>query len=178
MGRPPMRNEASLRRLVELGIDVYLPRGTQARGAVAAAIANAGRRPATAGPARVGREAGDADENHSIDVVVLAQAMSKPARTLVADVMRALRCAGVVCVHAGDDELSALATASAVVMFGEARVRAAGALVPAQRQTAIGWVVSADLAALVGDADGKRALWSELRRTLRRLAAQGEPARR
>lgn len=162
-----MRNEASLRRLGELGIDVYLRRGAQPRGV---ATASAARRSAT-----VSRDVG---EGHPGDVVVLARATAKPAQTLVADVMRALRCAGVTCVHADAGDSHVLRRASAMVMLGDAQARAAGATVPAQRQAAIGWVVSADPAALIGDADGKRALWSELRRTVRQLAARGEPARR
>jgi len=59
------------------------------------------------------------------------------------------------------------------VLFGDALARTVGAVLPAQRQREIGWVVTGELAVLARDAQGKRALWSELRRLVRKISSEG-----
>jgi DNA polymerase III psi subunit len=171
-----MRDEASLRRLAEIGIDVYRRRDASPRD-TAAPSGVATQRPVQE-PARMAahgdaRSPDNADTGQAADIVVLADATSKAARDLLADVLRTLRGAGFVCAHSDAGDRSALTRAGAVVMLGQAQARAAGAVVSAQCQIAMGWVVSTDALALIGNAGAKRALWSELRRIMRRLAVRG-----
>lgn len=147
-----MRDDASLRRLAEIGVDVYLLRGATVRAVDAPGAADA---PSGAPPVPA--------------VVVLADATDKRAARLLDDVARALRLARIRCRIDARASEAALAEASALVAFGEAQARAAGACLPARRQDGIGWVVVADPVAFVGNAAAKRALWSELRRILRPL---------
>lgn len=149
--RPP-DEAARLRRLAEMGVDVYLPRAER-RGGIAESA------PAVASPPAAAR------------VLVLA-ADAAPAR-LLADVVRALRLARIEAVEADPSDTAALAAAAGLVLFGDAPVRAAGAALPAQRQREIGWVATREPEALARDASAKRALWSELRRLARLLGATG-----
>lgn len=147
-----MRDEASLRRLAEIGIDVYVLRGSQVAATATLPVAAA-----AAGSAADGRV-----------VVVLAD--DAGAARLLGDVRRAFAFARVGCrIEASADE-DALAAADALVAFGDARARAAGACLPTARQQSIGWVVLAEPADLARDAVAKRAMWSELKRILRGLA--------
>lgn len=174
-----MLDEENLRRLAEMGIDVYVPRVAAQRAATIApparSGANAGWR-ATAQSART--DDGMSAEQTQAAVVLLADASSAGARGLIADVVRALGFASIACVCADARDEGALATASALVMFGDPEIRAAGAVVPAQRQREIGWVAVSELAALAGAGSAKRALWSELKRMARELAARSAPERR
>jgi hypothetical protein len=146
-----MLDEADLRRLAEIGVDVYVPRGADAVPASAAACA------ATRAINRAG----------GVAAVLLADASEPRAAALLASVMRALAFARVSCKQADVPDESALSNVQALVAFGDARARAAGALLSAQRQREIGWVVTSEPAALATDAQGKRALWSELKRIAR-----------
>lgn len=183
-----MRHEASLRRLEEMGIDVYLPRDARGVGAASSpAIAEARAadettlRPAAAAanvtPAAVASSTKEVagTSPRGADVLLLAD-MSAATEPLLAAVTRTLAFARVTCARASADDANALATATAraLVAFGEAQARAAGAALSAQRQSQIGWVVAAEVARLRGDALGKRALWGELKRVVRLLRA---PAR-
>lgn len=153
-----MLDERSLRQLAEMGIDVYLPRAA-ARGAepvqqVAAAAASTDTVPAA-----------------PVTVLLVAEGPAANASRLLGDVRRALGFGRIDCrsFEASDDNV--LDAARALVVFGQAQVRAVGARMPAQRQQAIDWVVAAEPAALAGNAVAKRALWSELRRMLRGLSS-------
>jgi hypothetical protein len=162
-----MRDEPSLRRLAEMGIDVYLPRAAmRARTAVppvfaadVAAIAPLRQVESSNTSAAVAKEPAPA-----IEVLLLADVESTVAARLLADIARALRFARIVSAPAKMRDESAIGAASALVMFGDAQARAVGALLPADRQREMKWVVGAGLAALAVDAHAKRALWSELRR--------------
>ncbi|MFC4819520.1 hypothetical protein ACFO6Q_04250, partial [Dokdonella ginsengisoli] len=101
-------------------------------------------------------------------VLVAPAAPPKPAG-LLADVARALRFARLDCTACEAPDEAALQEARAFVLFGEAQVRSLGARLPAQRQREVGWVVTGEAVALAGDAQAKRALWSELRRLVRAL---------
>ena len=162
-----MLDEANLRRLAEMGIDVYLPRGS-AQAPVEVAIAE---------PVESAVVVSVANEVQA-DVLLLADADSRPAVALLADVVRALAFARVGSARMSSPDEAALGAASMLVAFGDAHARAAGALLPAQRQREMAWVVSVELAELACSAQGKRALWSELRRSLRGLAARHGQARR
>lgn len=151
-----MHDEASLRRLEEMGIDVYLPR--------ASLVAETPSSPANAG------DAATTASSRRVDVLLLAGA-DATAEPLLAAVARTLAFARVAAAPARADDAAALAQARALVAFGEAQARAAGAALDAQRQAQIGWVVAADVAQLRGDALAKRALWGELKRIVRSLRA-------
>ncbi|MBO9665153.1 hypothetical protein [Dokdonella sp.] len=162
-----MLDESSLARLAEMGIDVYVPRS---RGEALRMRAEPSREPAAPGAPVVAQPA--VATAASAGVLLVGQATAKPAM-LLADVARALRFARIDCAACETPDETMLQAARALVLFGEAPVRAVGALLPAQRQREIGWIVSGDVAALVGDARAKRALWSELRRVVRTLS-EGE----
>jgi hypothetical protein len=151
-----MRDEADLRRLAEIGIDVYALRTGSSPAGVAASAAP-------------GLPSGAAA------AVLLADASTPRATALLAAVVRALAFARVSCAHADEPGESVLAGAMALVAFGDARARAAGALMSAQRQREMAWVVTSEPAVLAADAQAKRALWSELKRIVRQL---GDGSRR
>ena len=153
----PGMDEHDLHRLAEIGIDVYLPRGaSRPMHAPADAVAAPSAAGATDPPGTGG-------------VLLLGDASSARGAALLAAVARALAFARVACTRAAVAEEAALADARALVAFGDARARAAGAALSAQRQREIGWVVTAEPGLLAGDAHAKRALWSELKRIARPL---------
>jgi len=149
-------DDRDLHRLAEIGIDVYLPRG-----ASPAPRANLVHEPVAAAPAPTAAPGGG--------VLLLADASNPRGAALLAGVVRALAFARVDCAQAGNADEATLATARALVAFGDVQARAAGAALSAQRQREIGWVVTAEPAVLAGDARAKRALWSELKRVVRPL---------
>ena len=153
-----MRDEADLRRLAEIGIDVYVPRGNGSPKSLAVFAAPG---PATASGAAT--------------AVLLADVSTPRATALLAAVTRALAFARVASAQASEADESVLSGAMALVAFGEARARAAGASISAQRQREIAWVVTSEPAVLAADAQAKRALWSELKRIARQL---GDASRR
>lgn len=183
-----MLNEANLRRLAEMGIDVYVPRVAAACAAkavpvVAPAVADSIPAVATLPCAQpTSRTHVDVPvafgSTGQAGVVLLADITSVSANALLADVVRALKLAGIACAHGEARDEAVLGAASALILFGDRHARTVGALLPALRQREIGWIVSAELPALAGDAPAKRALWSELRRLIRELATHSNPARR
>jgi len=161
-----MLDEASRVRLAEMGIDVYLPR---AQPAAPVPLAS------TALPQATSSESAPraADRPAAASIVLLAGPVSTRARALPADVVRALKFARVAAVEADAGDEAALASAAGLVLFGDALARTVGAVLPAQRQREIGWVVTGELSVLARDAQGKRALWSELRRLVRKISSDG-----
>lgn len=147
-----MRDEADLRRLAEIGIDVYAPRVGGSPAGAAACIASG--LAATCGAATA---------------ILLADASTPRATALLAAVARALGFARVACAQVSEVDESVLSGTLALVAFGEARARAAGATISAQRQREIAWVVTSEPAVLAADGQAKRALWSELKRIARQL---------
>lgn len=152
-----MRDEADLRRLAEIGIDVYVLRGDSRKSSTGFVA-----------PASVAVRGG-------ATAVLLADGATPRATALLAAVTRALAFARVACTQASEPDENVLSGVMALVAFGEARARAAGATISAQRQREIAWVVTSEPAALAADARGKRALWSELKRIARQL---GDGSRR
>lgn len=162
-----MRDDASLRRLAEIGIDVYLLRGAAAREAVAEPLPPQAAEPG----ARVADAAAPG-------IVVLVDVQAPRAARVLADVERAFGLARIPCTFSAQASEAALADAAALVAFGESHARAAGACLPARRQDEIGWVVVAEPAAFAGNAAAKRALWSELKRIMRPLRGTDRTQRR
>ena len=153
-----MRDDASLRRLAEIGIDVYVLRGALARESIAEPILQHVVKPA----ARVVDAAAPG-------IVVLVDAQAPRLARLLADVERAFGLARIRCTFSARADEATLAHAAALVAFGDSHARAAGACLPARRHGEIGWVVVAEPAAFAGHAAAKRALWSELKRIMRPL---------
>jgi hypothetical protein len=153
-----MRDDASLRRLAEIGIDVYLLRGTAERASSKEAVGEPMVDPA----ARAAHAAAPG-------IVVLAGAQAPRGARLLRDVERAFGLARIRCRFSARADEATLADAAALVVFGDSHARAAGACLPAQRQREIGWVVVAEPATFAGHAAAKRALWSELKRIMRPL---------
>lgn len=153
-----MRDDASLRRLAEIGIDVYVLRGVPARGSAADPI-----------PQQVMEPAVRVADVAAPGIVVLADAQAPRLARLLGDVERAFGLARIRCTFSARADEATLADAAALVAFGDSHARAAGACLTAQRQREIGWVVVAEPAAFAGQAAAKRALWSELKRIMRPL---------
>ena len=137
-----MRDDASRARLVEMGFEMYVPRGVRS-------AAGAGRAVAAASRARV---------------VLIARGEN----ALIAQVARALAFARIDAPIASD--ASRIGDAAGLVVFGAPLAREVGAAVPAERRASIGWVGAADPAEIAGNVAAKRALWSELKRVARTLA--------
>lgn len=152
-------DEATLRRLGEIGIDVYMPR--RAADATAPAVADR----AAAGARGIEPAAPAA----AIDVVLIANVAAARAVALTSAVERALGFARVACRRIEAAEESGLADARALVAFGDVHARAAGRVLSAQRQQQMAWVVTGEPTALGADPHAKRALWSELKRVARQL---------
>jgi len=173
-----MHDETSLRRLAEMGIDVYVPRAAESASSSAIAdapgmYATTNATAATSAPAAaVGAPAKDANAStRDADVLLLADGIATVAEPLLAAVARTLAFSRVTSARTDASDAQALASARALVVFGEAQSRAAGAALSAQRQSQIGWVVAAGIAQLRGDALAKRALWGEIKRIVRELRA-------
>jgi hypothetical protein len=164
-----MRNEASLRRLTEMAIDVYVPRAAS-RGAAPVATAAVEAPPAPPVAAETPASAAATQAAVRVDALLLADGAAADA--LLRDVVRTLAFARISAVRGAASDEVALANAAALVMFGEAQARAAGAVLPAQRQRDMGWVVAGEPSALAGNAGAKRALWSELKRMVRGVHAR------
>jgi len=152
-------NEARLRRLAEIGIDVYRPRR-----AALAVVAGSARDEAASPPVA----AADAAQG---GVALVAGPADGRAALLVAAVERALAGLRVASRRVDAADEAGLSSAQALVAFGEASARAAGRVLSAQRQREIGWVVTREATELARDAGAKRALWSELKRVARGLRA-------
>ena len=162
-----MLDEASRARLAEMGIDVYLPRAQP----VASALSESPMLPQVPGSRETAAQTPVRVSPASI--VLLADVVSTRARSLPGDVIRALKFARVDAVEADAGDEAVLASAAGLVLFGDALARTVGAVLTAQRQREIGWVVTGELAVLARDAQVKRALWSELRRLVKKISFDG-----
>ena len=154
-----MLDEDSLRRLTEMGIDMYVPRSAARVESPVEAVAPAASAPLPMRSVEAGMPR----------VMLLADTKAAAANALTAQVARALKFARIECTLAHLPDERALEAAAGLVVFGESLARQAGALLSASRQQTMGWVAAADAAIVVRDAHAKRALWSELRRMVRAL---------
>jgi hypothetical protein len=154
-------DDARLRRLAEMEIDVYVPRARGAEGgaAVAASAPDPHPEPKRAGGGGRPR------------MVLLARCESEGAKTLLAQVARALALARIDAVIPDAVDAGALEGAAGVIVFGEALAREAGAALPVGRQKALQWVAAAEPSSMRGSVAAKRALWGEIRRAIRGLNA-------
>lgn len=159
-----MRDELSLRRLGEIGIDVYWSR---TRGTLPGTPRRARTVPLSAATRATAARPGEDARPAPLRFLLLAEATSPREHALLADIVRALTSECSACAHAAAPDQAALTDATALVVFGEARARGVGALLSAHRQREIGWVVTGELASIAAEAAAKRALWSELKRALR-----------
>ena len=153
-----MLDEEGLRRLAEMGIDVYAPRAS--RPAFAQTVATESRAAIAAPAPRAGSR---------VSVLILADGGSRWSTGVIPGVERMLKFARVA--HATTDRPveSELAGAAGAVVFGDALARKAASMVSAARQHEMAWVFTADAATVARDGAAKRALWSELKRLLRTL---------
>lgn len=152
-----MRDEASLHRLIEMGIDVYVPRGVARTSVADLAVEATAREVTMAAPAA-----------SRTRVALVARADDAREETLLAQTRRALAHARVEASIESD--VARLGTDFAgLVVFGKTLARQTGAALPADRAKHVQWIATAELAHIVGDAKAKRALWSELRRMIRLL---------
>ena len=155
-----MLDNARLRLLGEMGIDVYVPRSLRGTPGIAGVDASMGTSDSAVPVAR---------ENARARVALIARPQERSEETLLAQTRCALKFAridGVVgdALDAGD-----LGDTLGMVVFGKSLAREVGAALPADRAKRVHWISAADVASIVGNADGKRALWSELRRMIRTL---------
>jgi hypothetical protein len=156
-----MLDDVSLLRLAEMGVDVYAPRS--ARRAAEQIPANSS---AAAGP-----KASPAPERALARVVLFARVEDPRAKGLLAQVARALAFARVdSAIESGVDE-TRIGDATGLVVFGDAFVRQAGAVLSADRRKSLQWIATGDGAEIAASGSAKRALWTELRRVIRALRA-------
>jgi hypothetical protein len=153
-----MLDDGSLLRLAEMGVDVYAPRSAAA----------AERIPADSSAA-VGPEASRVSKRALARVVLLARAEDPRAKGLLAQVVRTLAFARVDGVVESAVDEARIGDAAGLVVFGDAFVRQAGAVLSADRRKNLQWIATGDSAEIAASASAKRALWSELRRVLRAL---------
>lgn len=146
-----MLDDYGLRLLAEIGVEVYVPRASAATNTDAASpsvvpTANA------AGVAFVcPRDAGGRLRGH---------------------VLLALRAAGLRVLDGDDVDLAGDRGVVGVVVLDEARARALGAGLSAPRHAELEWVISGEPAVLARSAASKRALWGEIKRLARIMAAR------
>jgi hypothetical protein len=150
-------DDARLRLLGEMGIDVYVPRAVRSvHGSTKAS-----------GPVNA---AGSASTVARTRVALVARVQEGSEAALLAQVQRALAFAGLDGVIG--DAAGVIGEALGLIVFGKALAREVGAALPADRAKHVHWISAADVASIVGNADAKRALWSELRRMIRTLGSR------
>ena len=161
-----MLDDYSLRLLMEMGIDVYLPRpvvehhvsvqSVSAASISSAPMASAIRESVTAGvPARA-------------EFLILGAIDSQ--KRLCVELLRSLRMARLNAALVDASQTDAIAQARGLLVLGQPLARSLGADMPAQRQNEIIWIVSHDPDTLAKNADAKRALWGEIKRLSRSQA--------
>jgi len=138
-----MRDDASRARLLEMGIELYVPRGVRAASNSAAPISRK-------------------------RVALIARDESAAARALLAQVARALAFARVEGVVARDAKR--IGDAAGLVVFGASLAREVGAALPAGHAQSIEWVGAAEPAEIAGKGAAKRVLWGDLKRLAHALA--------
>ncbi len=159
-----MLDDARLRLLGEMGIDVYVPRSRpNARGTNGAEPASV-----VESPTRV------TSEGAHLRVALVARVQQAAEKALLAQARRALAFARIDGVIGDTVDISAvIGDASGLVVFGKNLAREVGAALPADRAQRVHWISAADVASIVGNTVAKRALWSELRRMIRVLQNRG-----
>ena len=141
-----MRDDASLRRLGEMEIDVYVLRGARS----ARDRGRAAPLPASRPRARVALLAPDGSRE----------------RAWLAHVARSLAHAHIEATEASSIDERGIGGIAGLVVFGEPLARDAGAAVAAARRESMGWVAAPAVEEIARGAASKRALWSELKRLI------------
>ncbi|HEY6985315.1 MAG TPA: hypothetical protein VH375_04485 [Rhodanobacteraceae bacterium] len=131
-----------------MGVDVHVPRVSRDRNVAPAARTSA----------------------HKTSVV-LVLARGGAGHPLLAQVLRALRFAGIAGRVEASADAARIADAAGLVVFGDTLARETGTLLPANRRGNPHWFAAPDPASVSTDAAAKRALWSELKALVRRLRA-------
>ena len=163
-----MLDDYSLRLLAEIGIEIDpLPRSVARPAGSAGASAQPAQQTATAAAAPAPAQA-------DIGIVCATASRAK----LVGDLGKALRSARIRSALIGIDAADVIATMRGVLVLGEALARRLGAQLPAQRQTAIEWVIVGEPDELARNPHAKRALWGEIKRLSRSLAPHHDGASR
>lgn len=162
-----MRAADADRRLAEMGIERYVLRRSAQPGAAAANEPSAEHPAAAAAtprrsPAPTGSQTGA--------VLLIADAAGPHA--LIEDIGRGLDRLGVTWSRAATGDADTLITAAAFVVLGEPLARQVAASLPTDRLGACEWVIADPAADLARAAAAKRALWGELKRLARSLAAR------
>jgi hypothetical protein len=156
-----MLDDVSLLRLAEMGVDVYAPRS-----APRAATAEQVPPDSSAAPRA---EAALAPERAWARVVLLARVEDPRAKGLLAQVARALAFARVDSAIESTVDEARIGDAAGLVVFGDALVRQAGAVLSGDRRENLQWIATGDSAEIATSGSAKRALWSELRRVIHAL---------
>jgi len=159
-----MLDDARLRLLGEMGIDVYVPRSRSSASGTTIATAGGVVESATIG----------ASKGAPAHVALVARVQDASEKTLLAQARRALAFARIDGVIGDVSEISAvIGDAPGLVVFVKNLAREVGAALPADRAQRVHWISAADVASIVCNGAAKRALWSELRRMIRVLRQRG-----
>lgn len=164
-----MRAADADRRLAEMGIERYVLRRC-APPDVAAADAPADRTAPPVAAAAMPRESATASAPPVAGVLLIADTAGPAA--LLEDIGRGLDRLRVTWSRAAAGDAESLSAAAGFVVLGEALARQVAASLPTDRLGACEWVIADPAADLARAAAAKRALWGELKRLARSLAAR------
>ena len=156
-----MLDDVSLLRLAEMGVDVYAPRSARWAATVEQIPADSA--------AAAGSETRRASARALSRVVLLARVEDQRSKGLLAQVGRALAFARVDAVVESAVDEARIGDAAGLVVFGDALVRQAGAVMSVDRRKDLQFIATRDSAEVAASGSAKRALWSELRRMVRAL---------
>lgn len=165
-----MRAADADRRLAEMGIDRYVLRRSAQPDAAASADPAADRDapPITAGA--LPRAASTDPAPRVAAVLLIADAAGPDA--LIEDIGRGLDRLRVTWSRAGAGDADTLTAAVGFVVLGEPLARQVAASLPTDRLGSCEWVIADPVGDLARAAAAKRALWGELKRLARSLAAR------
>lgn len=162
-----MRAADADRRLAEMGIERYvLRRSAQPDAAIADPPADRTAPPIAAGATPRASKPATAHAG----VLLIADAAGPSA--LIEDIGRGLDRLCVTWSRAGAGDADTLTTATGFVVLGEPLARQVAASLPTDRLGTCEWVIADPAADLARAAAAKRALWGELKRLARSLAAR------
>ncbi|HUD40942.1 MAG TPA: hypothetical protein VMR06_02980 [Dokdonella sp.] len=157
------------RRLAEMGIERYVLRRSAAPD-VAAADPPPDRTAPPLAAAAMPRRSAPASTAPVASVLLIADAAGPQA--LIEDIGRGLDRLRVTWSRAGAGDADRLSAAAGFVVLGEPLARQVAASLPTDRLGTCEWVIADPAADLARAAAAKRALWGELKRLARSLAAR------
>jgi hypothetical protein len=164
-----MRAADADRRLAEMGIERYVLRRSAAPD-VAAADPLPDRTAPPPAAAAMPRQSAPASTTPLASVLLIADAAGPHA--LIEDIGRGLDRLRLTWSRAATGDADTLITAAGFVVLGEPLARQVAASLPTDRLGACEWVIADPAADLARAAAAKRALWGELKRLARSLAAR------